>query len=129
MTRLAIALLLLAGCSRRVQEPAAATYIDARACAACHPAIAKAYAQTGMGRSFYAPGAQPHIEDWSKNNRIYHAPSRRHYRMIRRGEKLLQQRYQTDAQKREIHLLEREIHYIVGSGNHARTYLHRSDNG
>jgi predicted CXXCH cytochrome family protein len=120
--------ILAAGCGRQA-EPPEAVYVNPAACAGCHAAIAKSYAQTGMGRSFFRPGAQPEIEDWSKNNHFYHAASERHYRMIRRDGKFYQQRYQLEARGGEIHAMEREIHYVIGSGNHARTYLHRSEHG
>jgi predicted CXXCH cytochrome family protein len=48
--------------------------------------------------------------------------------MVRRNGRLFQQRYQLQ-QGREVNLFEQEIHYVIGSGNHARSYLHLSAGG
>jgi len=49
--------------------------------------------------------------------------------MFRRDGKFFQRRYQLDAQGREENAFEQEITYIVGSGEHARSYLHLSSTG
>ena len=104
-------------------------YAAPGACKACHSAIAASYAELGMGRSFYRPSAGTAVEDYSTKNEIFHAPSRRHYRMTSRDGKFVQRRYQTDERGREVNVFEREVSYIIGSGNHARSYLHLSPSG
>ena len=42
--------------------------------------------------------------------------------------RFFQQRYQLQ-QGREVNLFEQEVHYIIGSGNHARSYLNLSAGG
>jgi hypothetical protein len=74
-----------------------------------------------MARSFYRPAADSVIEDYEKNNRFFHAASNLHYRMLRRDGRFFQQRYQLD-QGREVNLFEQEIHYVIGSGNHAQLF-------
>ena len=81
-----------------------------------------------MARSFYRPAADNVIEDYEKNNRFFHAASNRHYSMLRRNGRFFQQRYQLQ-QGREVNLFEQEVHYIIGSGNHARSYLNLSAGG
>jgi tetratricopeptide (TPR) repeat protein len=82
-----------------------------------------------MARSFYRPSPQNVIEDYKRNNRFYHAPSDRHYRMIEREGRFFQQRYQLDEGGRETNVLEQEITHIIGSGNRARSYLHLYSSG
>ena len=81
-----------------------------------------------MARSFYRPSAAKVVEDYERNNRFFHAPSGRHYRMVRRNGRFFQQRYQLQ-QGREVNLFEQEVHYVIGSGNHARSYLNLSTGG
>ena len=49
--------------------------------------------------------------------------------MVERQGRFYQQRFQRDERGHEINLLEVEITYIIGSGNHARSYLHLSATG
>ena len=112
--------------------PAAAwaqDYADPKLCAACHPAIAATYRQNGMGRSFSAPRPEILIEDFAGNNSYYHPPSDTHYQMLRRGDRIFQRRYQVGRNGEETNVDEKEVDYIVGSGNHMRTYLHRNGDG
>ncbi|HEY2019000.1 MAG TPA: tetratricopeptide repeat protein [Bryobacteraceae bacterium] len=82
-----------------------------------------------MSRSLYRPTAGNVIEDYQKNNSFYHAASERHYRMTERQGHFFQQRFQLDARGHETNSMEREVTFIIGSGNHARSYLHRSATG
>lgn len=95
-------------------------------CAACHREIVESYRQTGMGRSFGLPGQVAMPEDWTRHNQYFHAPSQSYFTMILRGGEYFQRRHQLDAQGREVNVLEKRIDYVLGSGNHARTYLHRT---
>jgi predicted CXXCH cytochrome family protein len=81
-----------------------------------------------MARSFYRPTADNVMEDYEKNNHFFHAASNLHYRMLRRDGRFFQQRYQLQ-QGTETNLFEQEIHYVIGSGNHARSYLNLSAGG
>ena len=115
-----------------VALPAAMTaqsYVNPQLCADCHPAIAKNYRQNGMGRSFAAPRAGILIEDFTNRNSYYHQPSDTHYQMLRRGDRIFQRRYQIGFDGKETNVDEKEVDYIVGSGNHMRTYTHRNADG
>jgi predicted CXXCH cytochrome family protein len=104
-------------------------YVDAHQCAACHPKIAETYARTGMARSFYSPSPPTRIEDFDRGNPFHHERSGTWYAMLQRDGSLYQRRWRTDRQGREIHVQELRVDYVMGSGNHARTYLHRTPRG
>jgi predicted CXXCH cytochrome family protein len=109
--------------------PAAAQYANPKACTGCHPAIAKTYRQNGMGRSFSTPRPEILIEDFTRNNNYYHPASDTWFQMLNRNGVLVQRRYQLGFEKKETNVEEKQIDYIVGSGNHMRTYLHRNPDG
>ena len=97
-------------------------YVDSAVCADCHPTIAETYARTGMGRSFSRP---------STNNTVtgvtyYHKPSDSYFTMVERDGRFYQRRYQTGFDGNPANSFEKEIQFVLGSGNHARTYLHRT---
>jgi tetratricopeptide (TPR) repeat protein len=104
-------------------------YIDSKICATCHRDIAANYARTGMGRSFFIPGTANTIEDYAKTPEYYHALSDSHYAMTIRNGQYFQRRWQLDAAGKEINAEEVKIDYVMGSGNHARSYLHRTERG
>ncbi len=107
--------------------PASAQYANPKLCASCHPAIAKTYKQNGMGRSFSAPRPEILIEDFTRN--YYHPASNTYYQMLNRNGVLIQRRYQLGFEGKETNVDEKQIDYIVGSGNHMRTYVHRNADG
>lgn len=123
-------LALLAGCERqKLAPPAESAYAPPESCGKCHADVQATYRHVAMSRSFYRPSPGNVIEDYEKNNHFYHPASDRHYRMTERQGRFYQQRYQLDEQGRAIHILEQEVTYIIGSGNHARSYLHLSASG
>ena len=113
----------------RALAAAPAGYIDSAVCARCHAAIAASYSRTGMGRSFYRPAAANAIEDYSRNNRFFHAASDQQFTMYERGGRYYQRRHQIGPDGREINVVEMQADFILGSGNHVRSYLHRTREG
>ncbi|MBI3683986.1 MAG: tetratricopeptide repeat protein [Acidobacteria bacterium] len=99
-------------------------YAEPETCAACHRNIWETYRQTGMGRSFYRPSAANTVEN--RNDTFYHKPSDSYFTMLRRNGKSYQRRHQIDSDGRQINVMEKQIDFIMGSGNHARAYLHRT---
>ncbi len=99
-------------------------YTDAAECAACHPAIAKTYKQTGMGRSFHRAA-----EDYVPDGSYYHEASDRYYAVVRRGGEPFLRRWQQEANGPEFNVEEKRIDYVLGSGNHARSYVSRAPDG
>lgn len=100
------------------------SYIDPSTCAACHPKIWETYRQTGMGRSFYRPSAGN-----TGTATYYHKASDSYFTMLERDGKFYQRRHQLDSSGREQNVFEKQIDFVMGSGNHARTYLNRTPRG
>jgi predicted CXXCH cytochrome family protein len=122
----------LFGVDRPTTVSATPGYIDDRTCASCHAEIAATSPQLGMGRSFYRPGVARVIEDFGPAPglaRFDHAASHQSFSMERRGDRLFFKRWQTAADGRPINVFEHEVDWILGSGNHARTYLYRTPEG
>jgi predicted CXXCH cytochrome family protein len=77
-----------------------------------------------MGRSFSRLSADNTIEDFKTKNTFYHRLSDRYYTMYERDGRYFQRRHQLGPNGEPINVVEKEIHYVLGSGNHSRTYLH-----
>ena len=103
-------------------------YVGNKECAYCHREIYQSFLRTGMGRSFYRPGAQPDIEDYTDNNHVYDRQNNLHYEMIAAADGYYQVEYRENDQAVRTHELRRKVDYVVGSGNNNRTYL-ASENG
>jgi predicted CXXCH cytochrome family protein len=99
-------------------------YVDSKACAACHAKISETYRRTGMGRSLYQPSEANRVEDFTKT--YFHSPSATYYEMVQHDGKYFQRQYQLDFDGQPTNVSEMQVDYIVGSGNHSRTYLHRT---
>jgi Flp pilus assembly protein TadD len=78
-----------------------------------------------MGRSFARPTLINRLENYAAAE-YYHSPSDTWYQMAERDGKYFQRQYQIGSDKKPINVTETEIDFILGSGNHARTYLHRT---
>jgi len=107
----------------------ASGYVDSAACAECHSEIAETYRRTGMGRSFYRPRSETVREDYKVHNSFYHQPSDRYYTMFERDGKFFQRRHQIGFGGKETNVVEVAVDFVIGSGNHARSYLHRTAEG
>jgi Flp pilus assembly protein TadD len=108
---------LLFGCSRKHPE---AVYVDAKRCQPCHAQIYATYSQTGMARSFSRPSAIT-----APNGTVDHAASNLVFESLTRVGRV----FQGGSEPGGAHRFEREAHYVIGSGNHARTFLHRLPDG
>src|SRR3954452_12323321 len=121
--------LLQAATDGRISE-----YVDPQVCAKCHAEIARDYARTGMGRSLFRPAPSNTLEAYAAPNQamkqdFYHALSDTHFSMTVRNGEYFQRRWQTGFDGKEANVEEMKIDYVMGSGNHARTYLHRTPRG
>jgi predicted CXXCH cytochrome family protein len=109
-------------------SPAAVSeYVDPSECASCHADVAETYQRTGMGRSFFRPMAANMREDFKTKNTFYHAASDRYYTLVERDGRYFQRRHQLGPDGKPANIMEDEIQYVLGSGNHARTYLHETE--
>lgn len=93
-------------------------------CTPCHAAIVESYAKTGMARSFYALTKATAIEDFTRANVVTHKPSESRFTVFERDG-----RYYMRRDHARAGMIEKEIHYVLGSGNHARSYVHRTPQG
>ncbi len=82
-----------------------------------------------MGRSFFQPMPANTIEDYKGKNDFFHPLSDTHYSMIFRDGAYYQRRWQTGLDGKETNTEEMKIDYVIGSGDHARSYLHRTSRG
>ena len=105
------------------------TYVDARICAGCHRQIAQNHQHTGMGRSWFRPAPGNTLENYTGDNEFYHPLSDTHYAMMVRDGAYYQRRWQIGFGGTPTNVEESRIDYVVGSGNHARSYLHRAERG
>ncbi len=123
-------LITLNSCSKQQPAPLQASgSVHSKVCASCHSAQAKTYQATGMGRSFSSATLEQMPSKLDKPAAFYHKPSDRYYQITHREGRFFMRRHQLTPDGREENVVEAEIHYVVGSGNHSRTYLSRtSDN-
>jgi hypothetical protein len=110
-------------------KTSASAYVDPAVCAGCHQDIAKTYKLTGMGHSLYGPTAENTVEDYTTRNAVDHAASGLTYTMVERDGKYYQRRSEKGFGGHETNVIEQQIDYVIGSGNHARSYLHRTADG
>lgn len=101
-------------------------YVDPTLCADCHPNIEETYRRTGMGRSFSRPATSNTAVDKKDAVTFYHKASDSYFTTIERDGRFYQRRYQIGFDGKETNSFEKEIHFVMGSGNHVRAYLHRT---
>jgi tetratricopeptide (TPR) repeat protein len=112
------------------QATTGARYASPDACAACHRRIASTYSQTGMARSFAKVRVgTPQFGDVNTASELFHAASGRHYTMETRDGQFVQRRHTIGFDGRPANTIEFSADYVIGSGNHARTFLHRDADG
>jgi tetratricopeptide (TPR) repeat protein len=110
-------------------EPTVAGYVDSKLCVGCHADVYQSYRYTGMARSLFRPGPQNTVEDYTGNVSYYHAASQTYYRMFVRDGAYYQRRWRMGFEGKEENVEELKIDFVLGSGNHARAYLHRTKRG
>ena len=98
-------------------------YVGDEECAACHADIYNSFIRTGMGRSFYPAGNAEAIEDFKNNAPIYDANNNFFYKASLQEGNIIQTEYRINAAGEKIHELNRGADYVMGSGNHNRTYV------
>jgi tetratricopeptide (TPR) repeat protein len=94
---------------------------QSRDCVTCHADVWETYRETGMARSFYRsrPGL---ISD--RREPYYHVASDTYYAVLERNGHYLQRQYQLGFDGKVTNNTETAIDFVLGSGNHARAYLH-----
>jgi predicted CXXCH cytochrome family protein len=100
-------------------------YVDASVCADCHPKIWETYHQTGMSRSFSRPIAS-NTPGGRTAVSFYHKPSESYFSILQRDGRFFERRHQIGLDGKETNIVEKQIDFVLGSGNRARAYLHRT---
>ncbi len=98
-----------------------AVYVGAKACGSCHFEIQQSFSRTGMGRSFYPMTPGSAVERFGETIRI--SDQDLLYTMIEENGRYYQRQFQVDRDGREINDDRREMIYVLGSGNHSRSYV------
>ena len=117
--------LALAGALALAQSFAANDYVDSTTCTQCHAEIARNYANTGMAKSFHTPDAASiaNPKPW------FHRASATWYEIVAQNGAWVQRWWQVGFKGQQENAGESKIDYVMGSGNHVRTYLHRTARG
>jgi len=98
-------------------------YVGREACRRCHFEIYASYTGTGMGRAFTPVSSQVNQAEFAIPQELAIPGSRLNYRMSSRDGRTYQRQFLTDAAGREVVADEREVAFILGSGNHSRSYV------
>jgi len=122
-----ILVFLSAACAQADHEPlrlppADAFYVGSKTCVPCHARIAGSFASTGMGRSLYPLGSN--AGRYARIPDAIDIPSQGvSYAIFEEEGGVRQKQYQLDDAGREIHADTREVRYVIGSGNHSRSFV------
>ncbi|HEY4359199.1 MAG TPA: tetratricopeptide repeat protein [Acidobacteriaceae bacterium] len=82
-----------------------------------------------MAHAFYAPTAATTVDSPARTRDFVHAASATFYSMVRDGDHFAQKRWQQGMDGKPENVDELSIDYVMGSGNHVRTYLHKEQDG
>jgi tetratricopeptide (TPR) repeat protein len=103
-------------------------YVGTEVCGKCHLEQYRSYKKVAMSRSLYQPTEESVPEFHLAQRAFFHEKSGFHYEMIARNGKFYQRRFILNSRGRPTHDHTEEITYVIGSGEHARSYLrHHSD--
>jgi hypothetical protein len=126
---LLLAMLVAAGlgsATARAADPNAG-YVGSQACGKCHAAIYKAYEQTDMGRSISAVTPSL-LKRLNLPAEYYDKKLDRHYEVNLRDGNLFQSESATDASGNQIFRDERQLQWIIGSGENVLGGIVSRDN-
>jgi tetratricopeptide (TPR) repeat protein len=101
-------------------------YVNAAVCTGCHADLAAGFHKTGMGRSFSRLRPE-HVPRFGKP--FHHEASDSYFSMVARDGRYYQRRWQIGFDGKETNVEEKQVDYVVGSGNHSFTYLHLAGHG
>jgi tetratricopeptide (TPR) repeat protein len=96
-------------------------YVNAAVCTGCHRDLAAGFRKTGMGRSF-ARLRPEHVPAFGKP--FHHKASDSYFTMVARDGRYYQRRWQIGFDGKETNVEEKQVDFVIGSGNHSFTYLH-----
>lgn len=104
------------------QGVSVAAYTGDEACASCHEEYYLSYHRTGMGRSMsrFDAASAPEMLPAPP---VYHEASNFYYEAFVRADTLFQREYRLDASGRTTYEQVLPVDWVIGSGNHTRSYL------
>jgi Tfp pilus assembly protein PilF len=114
---------------QRITTGPEAGYIGTAKCVECHQDIGETFQHVGMGRSAFVTSAAEQIENLTTGSQYYHAASNEHYSVSYEKGKLYQERWQLGPAGKHLNDLKISADYVIGSGNHARSYVHSGPGG
>ena len=94
-------------------------FVGDKACQSCHEKEYEGYQSHGMAHSFYKMTSQKKVESFPSSTITV---ADLNYRAYEENGKFYQEEFQ-EINGEKVHSLVREMVYVVGSGNAARTYL------
>ncbi len=127
LTMLTGLLSLMAADTFAATQPAG--FVNSKLCAGCHADVDRHFRQTGMAQAFGKPTRENTIAGYKGRERFYHPRTRMYYSMLERDGKFYQRRWRVGPGGKLRDVDESRIDFIMGSGNHVRTYLHRTSTG
>jgi predicted CXXCH cytochrome family protein len=101
-------------------------YVNTTVCTGCHADLAAGFRKTGMGRSF-ARLRPEQVPEFGKP--FHNKTSDSYFAMVAREGKVYQRRWQIGFDGKEANVDEKEVQFVIGSGNHSITYLHLTGRG
>lgn len=110
----------------RSASPPENGYVNAAVCAGCHADRAAGLRKTGMGRSFarVRPDLVPKF-----GKEFHNKASDSYFTMVARDGRYYQRRWQIGFDGKETNVDEKQVDFVIGSGNHSFTYLHLTSRG
>src|SRR5947207_12564993 len=117
MLACALMLAVAAGCRMPSAQTEPRSYVNPALCAGCHSEIAKTYRETGMGRAVSRPSPANTFAEGAPEPTYFHPLSRSYFTMVRRDGKYYQRRHQTGFDGKPTNIMEKQVHYVIGSGN------------
>lgn len=99
-----------------------ATFVGDETCFTCHEEIYRGYQEHGMAKAYYPLTSENAVEDWNQAP-LYHQRGDFFYRAFEENGRFFQEEYRLNNAGNQTHRLVRELRFVVGSGNAARTYL------
>jgi Flp pilus assembly protein TadD len=137
LAALLVAAISLSGCAGREPEAPRAFsnmdpsvgYVGREACLPCHAQVGESFASTGMGRSLYPLTPDRVVEDFATRNRFEIPGDRLAYEMTARGGDHFVKLSVLDADGSLLASGEKKIRYVIGSGNHSRSYASEDGGG
>ncbi len=100
----------------------ASEYVSSAACARCHPAQFSSFAGTPMGRSLRQISLES-APEFGVPVQFVHVKTGRRYRIFQRRDEFLIDELLLDAGRQVVYSDPRPVRYVIGSGNHARSFL------